>query len=109
MFLTSHVDLFYFIKQEIARHLRPTTLRALYGRDKVKNAIHCTDLPEDGVLEVGGTPLKHTLYSACTVENSHIISCVAPLIPQTGFLVVFQSMHKQLPFILAQNKNPSTV
>ncbi|KAM4739550.1 nucleoside diphosphate kinase homolog 7 [Anableps anableps] len=37
---------------EIARHLRPYTLRGLYGRDKVKNAVHCTDLPEDGVLEV---------------------------------------------------------
>ncbi|XP_061894532.1 nucleoside diphosphate kinase 7 [Entelurus aequoreus] len=37
---------------EIARHLRPTTLRAIYGTDKVKNAIHCTDLPEDAVLEV---------------------------------------------------------
>uniref|UniRef100_A0A3Q1I5L6 Nucleoside diphosphate kinase homolog 7 n=1 Tax=Anabas testudineus TaxID=64144 RepID=A0A3Q1I5L6_ANATE len=37
---------------EIARHLRPTTLRALYGKDKVKNAVHCTDLAEDGVLEV---------------------------------------------------------
>ncbi|CAJ1059837.1 nucleoside diphosphate kinase 7 isoform X2 [Xyrichtys novacula] len=37
---------------EISRHLRPNTLRALYGKDKVKNAVHCTDLPEDGVLEV---------------------------------------------------------
>ncbi|XP_060933497.1 nucleoside diphosphate kinase 7 [Limanda limanda] len=37
---------------EIARHLRPATLRALYGKDKVKNGVHCTDLPEDGVLEV---------------------------------------------------------
>ncbi|XP_054458406.1 nucleoside diphosphate kinase 7 [Anoplopoma fimbria] len=37
---------------EISRHLRPTTLRALYGRDKVKNAVHVTDLPEDAVLEV---------------------------------------------------------
>ncbi|TKS74823.1 Nucleoside diphosphate kinase 7 [Collichthys lucidus] len=37
---------------EISRHLRPATLRALYGKDKVKNAVHCTDLPEDGVLEV---------------------------------------------------------
>ncbi|CAK6956230.1 nucleoside diphosphate kinase 7 [Scomber scombrus] len=36
---------------EIAQHLRPSTLRALYGKDKVKNAVHCTDLPEDGVLE----------------------------------------------------------
>lgn len=37
---------------EIARHLRPRTLRALFGQDKVKNSVHCTDLPEDGILEV---------------------------------------------------------
>uniref|UniRef100_A0A8C9Y5Y1 Nucleoside diphosphate kinase homolog 7 n=1 Tax=Sander lucioperca TaxID=283035 RepID=A0A8C9Y5Y1_SANLU len=40
------------VDPEISRHLRPTTLRALYGKDKVKNAVHCTDMPEDGVLEV---------------------------------------------------------
>ncbi len=38
--------------KEIARTLRPKTLRALFGSDKVKNAVHCTDLPEDAVLEV---------------------------------------------------------
>lgn len=37
---------------EIARHLRPKTLRAMFGKDKIQNAVHCTDLPEDGVLEV---------------------------------------------------------
>ncbi|XP_056133469.1 nucleoside diphosphate kinase 7 isoform X2 [Lampris incognitus] len=37
---------------EIAQYLRPTTLRALYGKSKVQNAVHCTDLPDDGVLEV---------------------------------------------------------
>ncbi|XP_014665953.1 PREDICTED: nucleoside diphosphate kinase 7-like isoform X2 [Priapulus caudatus] len=37
---------------EIGRQLRPHTLRAKYGKDKIKNAIHCTDLPEDGILEV---------------------------------------------------------
>lgn len=36
---------------EIGRHLRPHTLRAKYGVDKVRNAIHCTDLPEDALLE----------------------------------------------------------
>lgn len=37
---------------EIAKHLRPNTLRAKFGEDRVKNAVHCTDMPEDGVLEV---------------------------------------------------------
>jgi len=37
---------------EIARHLRGHTLRAQFGKDKVRNGIHCTDLPEDGLLEV---------------------------------------------------------
>ena len=37
---------------ELARHLRPNTLRAIHGKDKVSNAIHCTDLPEDNILEV---------------------------------------------------------
>ncbi|XP_073523326.1 nucleoside diphosphate kinase homolog 7 [Phyllobates terribilis] len=37
---------------EIARHLRPRTIRAQFGKNKVKNAVHCTDLPEDAVLEV---------------------------------------------------------
>jgi nucleoside-diphosphate kinase len=37
---------------ELGRQLRPKSLRALYGVDKVKNAVHCTDLEEDGPLEV---------------------------------------------------------
>jgi len=36
---------------EIGRHIRPDTIRAKFGQSKVKNAIHCTDLPEDGPLE----------------------------------------------------------
>ncbi|CAM9926988.1 unnamed protein product, partial [Heterosigma akashiwo] len=36
---------------EMARDLRPATLRAKYGEDRVRNAVHCTDLPEDGVPE----------------------------------------------------------
>merc|ERR1712166_1173778 len=37
---------------EIARTLCPHTLRARYGHDKIRNGVHCTDLPEDGGLEV---------------------------------------------------------
>jgi nucleoside-diphosphate kinase len=37
---------------EIARHLRPHTIRAKFGQDKIKNALHCTDLPDDSILEV---------------------------------------------------------
>lgn len=36
---------------EIARLVRPSTLRAKYGVNKVLNGIHCTDLVEDGTLE----------------------------------------------------------
>lgn len=38
---------------ELAKLLRPQSLRALFGADSVRNAVHCTDLPEDGALEVG--------------------------------------------------------
>lgn len=37
---------------EVAKHLRPGTIRSQFGIDRVKNAVHCTDLPEDGLLEV---------------------------------------------------------
>lgn len=37
---------------EMARTLRPRTMRALFGLDKIKNAVHCTDLPDDAMLEV---------------------------------------------------------
>lgn len=37
---------------EIAKHLQPDTLRAQFGVDRVRNAVHCTDLPEDGLMEV---------------------------------------------------------
>lgn len=36
---------------EIAKYLRPDTIRAKFGLDRVRNAVHCTDLPEDGTLE----------------------------------------------------------
>ena len=35
----------------IARALRPETIRAKYGVDATKNAVHVTDLPNDGPLE----------------------------------------------------------
>lgn len=37
---------------EVARQIRPLTLRARFGNDKYQNAVHCTDLPEDTMLEL---------------------------------------------------------
>eukprot|EP01032_Pedospumella_encystans_P024899 gene24899-28145_t len=36
---------------EMARELRPDTIRGRFGVDRAKSAVHCTDLPQDGVLE----------------------------------------------------------
>ncbi|KAM7178119.1 nucleoside diphosphate kinase homolog 7 isoform 3-T3 [Macrochelys suwanniensis] len=47
---------------EIARHLRPGTLRAIFGKNKIQNAVHCTDLPEDGLLE--GRPYPYAKDTA---------------------------------------------
>lgn len=37
---------------EIAKLLRPHTLRSKFGSSKVRNAVHCTDLPDDTHLEL---------------------------------------------------------
>jgi len=36
---------------DVAKRIRPDTLRAKFGLDIVRNGIHCTDLVEDGPLE----------------------------------------------------------
>lgn len=35
----------------MAKELRPGTLRAVFGKDNIHNAVHCTDLAVDGVTE----------------------------------------------------------
>ncbi|XP_077298238.1 nucleoside diphosphate kinase homolog 7 isoform X2 [Arctopsyche grandis] len=40
------------IDPDMARQIRPHTLRARFGSTRTQNAVHCSDLPEDGVLEV---------------------------------------------------------
>lgn len=37
---------------DVARQIRPQTLRAVFGVDKYKNAVHCTDLEDDTNLEL---------------------------------------------------------
>ncbi|CAH1992693.1 unnamed protein product [Acanthoscelides obtectus] len=46
------IDLMGPLDPEIARQIRPGSLRAEFGTDKCKSAVHCTDLPEDTVLEL---------------------------------------------------------
>lgn len=36
---------------DLGRFLRPNTLRSQFGLTKTQNAVHCTDLDEDGALE----------------------------------------------------------
>ncbi len=39
------------VNPALAKVVRPQSLRGLYGVDETKNAVHCTDLPEDGEME----------------------------------------------------------
>jgi nucleoside-diphosphate kinase len=34
-----------------AKMYNGNSIRAMYGQDKIRNAVHCTDLAEDGLLE----------------------------------------------------------
>ena len=40
------------LNPELARSVRPQSLRARFGQTVVNNAVHCTDLPDDGKLEI---------------------------------------------------------
>ncbi|XP_052759072.1 nucleoside diphosphate kinase 7-like isoform X2 [Galleria mellonella] len=37
---------------DVCRQLYPDSIRAQYGKNIIHNAVHCTDLPEDGELEI---------------------------------------------------------
>ena len=37
---------------EMAKTVRPKSIRAIFGKDKIRNGVHCTDLTEDALLEV---------------------------------------------------------
>jgi hypothetical protein len=41
---------------ELARLLRPCSLRAQFGASRVRNGVHCTDLAEDAALEGARRP-----------------------------------------------------
>ena len=36
---------------DMAKELRPESVRGRLGQDNIRNTLHCTDLPTDGVLE----------------------------------------------------------
>lgn len=47
-----HYDSMIVFLQDLCRQLYPDSIRAQYGKTIIHNAVHCTDLPEDGELEV---------------------------------------------------------
>ena len=38
---------------DIAKSLQPDTIRAKFGTNRIQNAVHCTDLKEDNLDELG--------------------------------------------------------
>ncbi len=49
--VTDFRDLCGPVNPQIAKVLRPNTLRARFGESQFDNVLHCTDLPEDGDME----------------------------------------------------------
>ena len=45
-------SLFIPFPLSLISQINKLSFSAKFGYDRVKNAVHCTDLPEDGVLEV---------------------------------------------------------
>ena len=41
------------LNPDLARNVRPKSLRALFGKNTTKNCCHCTDLTDDGDMECG--------------------------------------------------------
>ena len=38
---------------DMAKELRPNSIRGKFGENGARTGVHCTDLPEDGPLESG--------------------------------------------------------
>lgn len=55
---------------DVAKRILPDTLRAKYGVDTIKNAVHCTDLDEDGVLEVRAVGRGVACSMDCVTSHS---------------------------------------
>ncbi len=44
--------------------MKPISIRGKFGVDLVKNAIHCTDLPDDVNLEVGSYVRVYLIFKS---------------------------------------------
>ncbi|GAA56212.1 nucleoside-diphosphate kinase [Clonorchis sinensis] len=77
---------------EIAKFLRPQTLRAKFGVDKIHNAVHCTDLPEDTELEHSSPkkdiPVRRN-QSASLTENMFVVIAQLAMGYKVSFSFVF--------------------
>ncbi|CAL8141121.1 unnamed protein product [Orchesella dallaii] len=68
----------------LARKLRPDSLRAKYGISKVENAVHCTDLDDDGEMEptlrtdLLDAFLKHCQQTFCVYLYSTTTTILQP-------------------------------
>lgn len=60
----------------VARRIYPESIRAKFGIDRVQNAVHCTDLEDDGVLEC-------RFFFEILKANYYNFLCVVPYKPST--------------------------
>ena len=68
------VNSFSLYHKNTARKLLPSSLRARFGHDTTHNAIHCTDLPDDGVREVWTERYELNVHTICDLKKCFFIS-----------------------------------
>lgn len=88
---------------ELSRQGKKFTIRGKFGLDKIQNAVHCTDLPEDGLLEVKHTPIirstpggaaQFKLYSSALNPKSTHQKLKRPhIFAESGLILSFHPTH----------------
>lgn len=61
----------------------------MFGKDKIKNAVHCTDLPEDGLIEVSVIVFLCLLLLTCNSCEALTVKFSSLIFSKEGLMGIF--------------------